>query len=182
DILDFDFLKAAGAGEKIRVAGNIPYYITAAIIERVILAREVVKDAFFTMQKEVGERITAVPHTKAYGSLTVFVNFYGQAKKYFAIGRKAFFPEPNVDSVFIGIDFKSGDKLPFDDEKFFFRVVKAGFSEKRKMLVNNLSKEFKTGKDTIAKILADSGVSEKARAEEVDIKGFSSIAAALSRV
>ncbi|MBM3255687.1 MAG: ribosomal RNA small subunit methyltransferase A [Candidatus Omnitrophica bacterium] len=143
-IIHHDILKLELPGyfikpkEKIKVVGNIPYYISTPIIERLLKYRQNIEEAFLTLQKEFAKRIVAKPGSGDYGSLSCFVQYYAQAQILFTIKKNSFFPVPKVDSCFLRLNMK--DKLPLgpEKEKEFFRVVRAAFNQRRKILRNSL--------------------------------------------
>jgi 16S rRNA (adenine1518-N6/adenine1519-N6)-dimethyltransferase len=146
DFLEADLPELAEAeGRKIRVVGNIPYYITSPILFKLIDEREAVRDALLLVQLEVAERLTAHPRTKAYGIPTVLANFFGEVTMLFRVPRGAFRPPPNVDSAMVRIDFardyftRTGVPRPagFDDAAFR-KLVRALFAMRRKTVRNNL--------------------------------------------
>jgi len=142
DFMNFDFGSIkTGLKKTIRVIGNIPYYITVPILEKIIDNRNNVRDAYFTVQKEVAERICAPEGSKTYGSLSVFIQYYADAEIIFKIGRKSFFPVPKVDSAFIRLKFRDG-KIKVKSEEMFFRLVRGVFGVRRKTLANGLRKVF----------------------------------------
>jgi len=177
-IINADFLKIdlkeifnENNCKKFKIVGNIPYYITGPIIEKIIRNKELVDSAYLTVQKEVAERIVASEGTKKYGSLSVFVQFYANAKILFKIGKKAFFPEPKVDSAFIKFDFNKG-KINVKDEELFFKIVHIAFSKRRKKILNNLSNDLKIKKDKIMEIFNELKIKEDSRVENISIVDF----------
>jgi 16S rRNA (adenine1518-N6/adenine1519-N6)-dimethyltransferase len=137
---------------RLRIAGNIPYYITSPIIFKLIDEREAVRDATLLVQQEVAERLTAKPSTKAYGIPTVLANFFGEVKMLFRVPAGAFRPVPKVDSAVIHLDFDRGyfarlgeistvNARPFD-EHLFRTLVRGAFAMRRKTLRNNLKALF----------------------------------------
>ncbi len=157
--------------QKFLVAGNIPYYITGPIIEKIIENRKIIDCAYLTIQKEVAERIVAKEGSKKYGTLSVFVQFYSEPHILFQINRKAFFPEPKVDSAFIKLILKQNEPQ-IKDHILFFKIVKAAFSERRKKVVNNLSKSLKISKNDIAEILNNLKIPLNVRAENISLVDF----------
>ncbi len=132
-------------GQSIRVAGNIPYYITSPILFKLIDERAAVRNAMLLVQKEVAERLTAKPRTKAYGIPTVLANFFGEVTFLFKVPSGAFRPVPSVDSALVRIDFerdyftRSGTPKPADfDEAAFRKLVRGLFAMRRKTIRNNL--------------------------------------------
>ncbi len=166
------------AEKKLRVIGNIPYYITSPILFKLIDEREAVRDAVLLVQREVAERLTAKPRTKAYGIPTVLANFFGEVTLLFRAPRGAFRPAPTVDSALVRIDFSRDffmrmDKVrpPEFDETAFRKLVRALFAMRRKTIRNNL-KAFVSPE--ILRRLEDSSLSLflNARAEELSIEDF----------
>ena len=184
EIVEQDFLEvelqpiADREGKKIRVAGNIPYYITSPILFKLIDERAAVRDAILLLQKEVAERLTAKPRTKAYGIPTVLANFFGEVKFLFKIPAGAFRPAPNVDSAVVRIDFerdyfaRAGIPKPADfDDDGFRKLVRGLFAMRRKTIRNNLKALL--GPEAVQSI-EDSTLSHvlNARAEEFSIEDF----------
>ncbi len=132
-------------GAKLKVIGNIPYYITSPILFKLIDDRRHITDATLLIQLEVAERLTASPRTKAYGIPTVLANFFGDVKMLFKVKAGCFRPVPNVDSALVTIDFqndyftRTGQTAPEGfDPKIFQSFVRLMFGMRRKMLRNNL--------------------------------------------
>jgi 16S rRNA (adenine1518-N6/adenine1519-N6)-dimethyltransferase len=139
DILKVDFLKISRkVRSRLRVIGNIPYYITTPILFKVIEQQEVVRDLTMLMQREVGKRIVAKPGTKDYGILSVFGQYYGAPKLLFKVSPKAFSPEPKVFSVLLRLDFEQRPAYRLLNEEIFVAVVRGTFGKRRKTLRNGL--------------------------------------------
>jgi len=139
DILDVDFLKLSRElRSRVRVIGNIPYYVTTPILFKVIEQREAVRDLIVLMQLEVGQRIVAKPGTKDYGILSVFGQYYGVPKLLFKVPPKAFSPEPKVLSVLLRLDFRNEPAHRLLNEEIFVTVVRGTFGKRRKTLRNGL--------------------------------------------
>jgi 16S rRNA (adenine1518-N6/adenine1519-N6)-dimethyltransferase len=139
DILKVDFLKISRkVRSRLRVIGNIPYYITTPILFKVIEQQEVVRDFTMLMQREVGQRIVAKPGTKDYGILSVFGQYYGAPKLLFKVSPKAFSPEPKVFSVLLRLDFEQRPAYRLHNEEIFVAVVRGTFGKRRKTLRNGL--------------------------------------------
>jgi 16S rRNA (adenine1518-N6/adenine1519-N6)-dimethyltransferase len=159
----------------IKAVGNIPYYITAPIIEKLIDNKRLISKAWLTVQKEVGDRMAAPEGSKTYGSLSVFCQFNAGVKKLLKIDRKSFFPIPDVDSAFMELDFSGKKPVEVKDDKFFFRIVHAGFSQRRKMLINNVKRELDITAEAALSAFKQAGIGEKARAEDVSIIDFAKL-------
>ena len=164
------------------VVANLPYYITTPIMLKLIEAKLPINKMVMMMQKEVAERIVAQPGTKAYGSLSIVVQYYMQASIAFIVPKKAFVPQPNVDSAILKLDRRMAPIVDVVNEDFFFKVVKAAFKQRRKTLWNNLVQEF--GKDEQVKhrltaSLEQAGISPQKRGEALSIQEFADLSNAL---
>jgi 16S rRNA (adenine1518-N6/adenine1519-N6)-dimethyltransferase len=139
DFLEYDLASAhARAGRPVRVVGNIPYNITSQILFHVLDHREHVRDATLMMQKEVAERITAGPRTKAYGILSVFCQLFADVRTLFDVSPNAFHPKPRVRSTVLRLVPLERPRFVLPDEEFFRRMVRAVFGKRRKTLRNSL--------------------------------------------
>ena len=177
DILQADL--STISNDKLRIVGNIPYYITSPIIFKLIDDRQYTKDALLLVQLEVAERLTAEPRTKAYGIPTVLTNFFGEVTYLFKVKAGSFRPVPKVDSAVIHINFERGyfDRsnltVPLGlDMKDFQRFVRQVFAMRRKTLRNNL-KAF-ASEEGVGRMEADAALTQYLgrRAEELLIEDF----------
>ncbi len=172
--VDISEIESKLNGEYTLVA-NLPYYITTPIIMRFLEEAKLVKSLVVMVQQEVGERLVASSGTSDYGAITVSVNLYGSASIIKWVGREMFTPPPNVDSVVVKIDIdrnKYAD-VDFDSVK---KAVKIGFSNRRKMLVNNLMRELKLDRTTVENILTNADISLSCRGETLNEKEYISLA------
>ena len=178
DILKLDINKLIEdeGMENVKIMGNLPYYITTPIIMKIL--DEGVKASSITimMQKEVADRIKAGPGTKAYGALSVAVQYYCTVDKVASVPRSVFVPQPNVDSVVLRLNIRSEKAVKLDNEKLFFDCVKAGFGQRRKTLLNSLQKVNGVDKNIVMQSLASAGIEESRRAETLTIEEFALIA------
>ena len=166
----------------IKVVANLPYYITTPILMHLIESGIPFSEFVVMMQKEVADRISAKPNTKAYGSLSIAVQYYMTAKVAFIVPRTVFVPAPNVDSAILKMVRRPEPAVAVKDEKFFFKVSKASFTHRRKTLWNNLTGYFgKTEevKDKLTKALDQAGLSPSVRGEALGLEEFASLADAL---
>ena len=166
----------------IKVVANLPYYITTPILMHLIESGIPFSEFVVMMQKEVADRISAKPNTKAYGSLSIAVQYYMTAKVAFIVPRTVFVPAPNVDSAILKMVRRPEPAVAVEDEKFFFKVSKASFTHRRKTLWNNLTGYFgKTEeiKDKLTKALDQAGLSPSVRGEALGLEEFASLADAL---
>ena len=167
----------------IKVVANLPYYITTPILMHLIESGIPFSEFVVMMQREVADRISAQPNTKAYGSLSIAVQYYMTAKVAFIVPRTVFVPAPNVDSAILKMVRRDQPAVAVQDEKFFFKVSKASFVHRRKTLWNNLTSYF--GKSEEVKIKLENAL-EKAnlvanvRGEALDLEAFARLSDALS--
>lgn len=149
-----------------KVVANVPYYITGAILRHLFSARQKPTCLVMTVQKEVAERITAVPPQMSL--LAVSIQLYGHAEIITTIKAGAFWPRPDVDSAVIRLSLFPEPLLPCAEEKRFFKLVKAGFSQKRKQLKNNL-RQLGYNSSEISGILDKAGIDGRRRAETLTL-------------
>ena len=154
---------------------NIPYYITTPIIMKLIESKINFKAITIMIQKEVADRFSAVPKTKNYGSITVFLNYYYDIEKLLFVSRNAFIPKPNVDSEVISLREKQVKKTVLNED-LFFKLVRDSFKYKRKNIRNNLKNyDLKI----IESVLKKYNMDLTSRAEELSVDIFIDIANAL---
>ena len=166
----------------IKVVANLPYYITTPILMHLIESGIPFSEFVVMMQKEVADRISAQPNTKAYGSSSIAVQYYMTAKVAFIVPRTVFVPAPNVDSAILKMVRRPEPAVAVEDESFFFKVSKASFTHRRKTLWNNLTGYFGKAeevKDKLTKALDQAGLSPSVRGEALSLAEFASLADAL---
>ena len=157
--------------ENIYIIANIPYYITTPIIKHIINLEQL-KSMTLLVQEEVARRICALPGSKSYGSLTVYLNYYFQIKYLFKVSKFAFNPVPKVESAVINFERKK-EKRKVKSEELFFKLINDSFKMKRKTLKNNL-KNYNWNK--IKEVLEKNNLNENVRAEELSLEIFIEIA------
>ena len=158
--------------KKLYVVANLPYYITTPIIVKLIEDELNVDKIVVMVQKEVGDRFKAKPNSKDYSSLSVFLNYYYDVFKIMDVSRNVFMPKPNVDSIVLEF-VKKNDMLFVKDKTLFFKLIRDSFKQKRKNIRNNL-KGYDL--DVINDVLSKYGFDLNARAEQLSIEVFVSIA------
>lgn len=169
----------------IKVVANLPYYITTPILMHLIESKIPFAEFVVMMQKEVADRISAEPNTKAYGSLSIAVQYYMTAKVAFIVPRTVFVPAPNVDSAILKMTRREQPLVQVKDEDFFFRVSKISFVHRRKTLWNNLTSHFGKAEETKAKLekaLEMAEIKPSIRGEALSIAEFAKLADALKKV
>lgn len=167
----------------IKVVANLPYYITTPILMHLIESKIPFAEFVVMMQKEVAVRISAEPNTKAYGSLSIAVQYYMTAKVAFVVPRTVFVPAPNVDSAILKMTRREQPLVEVKDEDFFFRVSKISFVHRRKTLWNNLTSHFGKSEEVKAKLeqaLENANIKPSIRGEALSIPDFARLSDALS--
>ena len=166
----------------IKVVANLPYYITTPILMHLIESKIPFAEFVVMMQKEVADRISAEPNTKAYGSLSIAVQYYMTAKVAFVVPRTVFVPAPNVDSAILKMTRRKQPLVEVKDEDFFFRVSKASFVHRRKTLWNNLTSHFGKSeevKNKLEQALENATIKPSIRGEALSISDFARLSDAL---
>ena len=165
-----------------KVIGNLPYYITTPIIMALLEGGIHADSITIMMQKEVADRIKSNPGTKAYGALSVAVQYYCTVRNVAVVPKEVFFPAPKVDSAVLRLDLRDEKPVELDDEKMFFRCIKAGFGQRRKTLSNSLIGLGDVTKEEVKSCLEAAGIDEKRRAETLNLDEFSAIANYFSKL
>lgn len=162
------------------VVANLPYYVTTPIIMRILEAKAPFRTLVMMIQKEVAERIGAKPGTKAYGSLSIAIQYFAEAEVCFTVPKQVFIPAPNVDSAVIRLNIRKEPAVRVEDEAFFFEVTRASFAQRRKTILNNLTSHFgKASKPDVEAALEKAGVDPKRRGETLSLEEFAQLADAL---
>ncbi len=164
-------------GEKIHIVANLPYYITTPILLRLLHDKLPIDTMTVMMQKEVAERMAAKPNTKAYGSLTIAVQYYTNAEIVMEVPRTVFLPQPNVTSSVLHLDLKAKKDVDVQDENLFFEIIRASFVHRRKTILNNLSVFYKEKitKSDLSLILTEIDIDPKRRGESISIEEYAKI-------
>ena len=169
----------------IKVVANLPYYITTPILMHLIESKIPFSEFVVMMQREVADRISAEPNTKAYGSLSIAVQYYLTAKVAFIVPRTVFVPAPNVDSAILKMTRLDAPAVAVQDEDFFFKVAKASFVHRRKTLWNNLTSHFGKTEEIKVKLeqaLQTADIKPSIRGEALSIADFARLADSLKTV
>lgn len=190
-IVHSDILKADVKGlidtelagfKDIMVVANLPYYVTTPILMKLLTENLPLRGFVVMMQKEVADRISAKPGTKAYGSLSIAVQYYCTAEVAMIVPKTVFMPQPNVDSAVLKLIRHEEPPVSVIDEDFFFSVTRAAFAQRRKTLLNNLQSQLPNGKakkEDILRALEQAGVEPTRRGETLSIAEFGALADAL---
>ncbi len=186
DVLKVDLLslvKEEFGEQKPKLIANLPYYVTTPIIMMFLEERIPVSDLIVMIQKEVADRIIAKPSTKAYGALSVVVQYFTEPSIVTRVSRGSFMPMPNVDSSVVRLKVRDNPPVELIDESLFFLTIKDGFGKRRKTLLNALSSGFLKISKEQAKIALDlAGIPENTRGEALSIDEFATLANAIYKV
>ena len=185
DFLKFDIKKALKKYPKFKsykVIANLPYYITAPIISKLIETKPCFSLATLTVQREVGDRMIAEPGSKSYGSFSIYVQYYFEVKIASYIPKSAFIPHPAVSSAIIILKPRKIPPVKVKNEKTFFDIVHAAFEHRRKTLRNAIliSGKFKFPRDKLDKALSKAGIDGERRGETLNMEEFAKISNFLS--
>lgn len=152
------------------VCANLPYYITSPVIMRLLESRLKIDSVTVMVQKEAAVRLCADVGSRDSGAVTVAVNYYAEAQKLFDVSRGSFMPSPNVDSAVIRLDILKNPPIEVSDEKFFFSMVKAAFSQRRKTASNGISAGMGISKPTVIEAIEAADLSPTVRAEALTME------------
>ncbi len=162
-----------------KVVANLPYNIASAVVTRMLEQVPGISRLVVTVQREVAERIAARPGTRAYGMLSVAVQFYAMPRILERIPAGAFLPPPEVESALLEIIPLASPPVEVPDVRAFFQVVAAGFGQRRKTLANALAGGLRLAKAVAERTCARAGVDPRARAETLDLAAFARLTRAL---
>lgn len=186
DILQVDFEQFAKdyltETSRLVVIANLPYYITTPITMALLESKLPVETMVLMMQKEVASRLEAKPSTKAYGSLSIALQYYTEVEVAFTVPRTVFMPQPNVESAIIRLDVRDEPAVQVEDETLFMKLVRASFQQRRKTIWNNLRKslEIKGQEEDLREAFIQSGINPSRRGESLSIQEFAQLADAIS--
>jgi len=174
DILRFDLAGIVDEYHgKIQVIGNLPYNISSPCLEKLVANRSIIDRAILMFQSEFAQRLCATPGEKAYGAMTVLVNYNGRTAPLIQVPRNAFYPRPKVDSAVVEIDFEQPYVPRARHEGAFEKVVKGAFSHRRKTLVNSLKSFFPSlDQAELLQWLASCSINPRRRAETLHMDEF----------
>lgn len=186
-VINEDILKADVASaieshlydcDEIFVVANLPYYITTPILMGLLEKHLNINSYVVMMQKEVGERLSAAPSTKAYGSLSIAVQYYTDVKRIMVVPKGVFMPPPNVDSLVVKLKTLESPRVDVEDETLFFKLTRGAFVQRRKTILNNymsLIQDSKEHKARIVEWLEGSGVAPSRRGESLDLNDYAQL-------
>lgn len=164
------------SGMEVVVCANLPYYITSPVIMKLLEDKLPISAITVMVQKEAAQRICAEVGSRQSGAVTVSVNYYAKPEMLFSVSAGSFMPAPKVDSAVIRLNVLDEPPVKVNDEKMLFSVIKAAFSQRRKVISNSLSSGLSLDKSKTAEVLEKSGVPLNARAEKLSLQNFADIA------
>lgn len=170
------------AGMPVVVCANLPYYITSPVIMRLLEQPLPIRSLTVMVQKEAAQRITAAPGTRECGAISAAVWYYSTPKLLFSVSRGSFLPAPAVDSAVIRLDIPPELPADWPPKEDFFAVVRAGFGQRRKTLLNSLSAGLRWEKETTRALLETAGLPENTRAEQVTLEQWKALAAGYGKM
>lgn len=179
DVLEIDLHKLIEeefSGMEVVVCANLPYYITSPVIMKLLEDKLPISAITVMVQKEAAQRICAEVGSRQSGAVTVSVNYYAKPEMLFSVSAGSFMPAPKVDSAVIRLNVLDEPPVAVNDEKKFFSVVKASFSQRRKVILNSLSSGLSMDKTRLAEVLEKASVPQNARAEKLTLQNFADIA------
>lgn len=175
DILKFPLrLTSCTLNLKLKVIGNLPYCIVSPILAYLIENRRFIDSIYITLQKELAYRIMAKPGSREYGAFTIFLNYYTNPCIIFPIKRTCFYPQPDVDSCFMQLKMLEKPRAETGNERLFFEIMRAAFQNRRKTILNSLSRNSATGfsKEELSRILERAGIRPDRRPQTLGIDEF----------
>ena len=179
DVLETDLhklIEGEFSGMEVVVCANLPYYITSPVIMKLLEDKLPISAITVMVQKEAAQRICAEVGSRQSGAVTVSLNYYAKPEMLFSVSAGSFMPAPKVDSAVIRLNVLDEPPVKVNDEKKLFSVIKAAFSQRRKVISNSLSSGLSLDKSKTAEVLEKSGVPLNARAEKLSLQNFADIA------
>ena len=166
-----------GTIQQVKIVANLPYYITTPIIMKLLEEKLPIDSITVMVQKEVAQRLTAIPGTKNTGAITYTVYYYAEADSIIRVPKDSFFPEPKVDSEVIQLKIREMPPVVTNNEKILFKLIKQAFMQRRKTLVNSLEHSgLFQQKQEIVTLLQKLNINEKVRGEALSLEQFAKIA------
>lgn len=160
----------------VKIIGNLPYYITTPIIMKILEDGVKAESIVIMMQKEVADRIKALPGGKTYGALSVAVQYYCTVDTVAMVPKEVFVPAPKVDSTVLRLNIRKEKSIDLLDETTFFECIKQGFGQRRKTLSNSISGTADLSKEEGIMALEKSGIEPIRRAETLSLEEFAKLA------
>lgn len=184
DVMKIDLKKLIDEefhGMNVVVCANLPYYVTSPILMKLLEERLKISAITVMVQKEVAQRLCAGAGNRNTSSISLAVNYYAEPEILFHVKSGSFMPAPKVDSAVVKLNIREIPACEVADERLFFKVIKAAFSQRRKTIINALSNNFSLSKEETFRVLNDAGVSLSSRAENLQLEDFAKISKNISK-
>lgn len=167
--------------ERVSVVANLPYYVTTPILMKLLEEKLPLHNIVVMIQKEVAERMAASPGGKEYGSLSIAVQYYSEPELVCIVPHTVFIPQPNVESAVIRLKVRERPPVEVADEKHFFDVVQAAFTQRRKTIANNLKSRFfpGEGRERLEALLSEAGIEPSRRGETLSLEEYARLSGVL---
>jgi 16S rRNA (adenine1518-N6/adenine1519-N6)-dimethyltransferase len=174
DALKVDFNEVIGEEKSVKVVANLPYYVTTPIIAKLLTENYKFNSLTIMIQKEVAERIAAIPDTKEYGALSILVQYYCDTEIIRKVSPASFIPQPKVESIVIKLDRLPEPRVKVQDQKLYFTISRDAFNMRRKTLWNAL-KPLQLEKEKLEQGFTDSGIDPRRRGETLSLEEFANL-------
>ncbi len=184
DVLELDLarlMKERFGSREICVCANLPYYITSPVIMRLLESGLPLRFVTVMVQKEAARRICAPPGVRECGAVSASVWYHSKPEILFQVARGSFLPPPNVDSAVIRLELRKEPPVEVADEAFFFSVVRAAFSQRRKTAANSIAAAGKISKGQVEQVLESMGTAKNVRAEQLTLEQLAALANGLAK-
>ena len=165
-----------GEGCSLRVAANLPYYITTDVLTKLLVTLPEAKSIAVMIQKEVGDKLLSQPGDEGYGPLAILCQYFCEVRRALDVPAACFTPPPKVDSAFVCMPWRDQPAVQVGDEARFFRIVNAAFALRRKTLCNNLTSAFRLTREEALAWIACAGLPENIRGEALSLQQFADLA------
>ncbi len=179
DVLKVDLdsiIKENSNFKTVKIVANLPYYITTPIIMKLLEENLKIESIVVMVQKEVAQRLVAIPGSKLSGAITYSVHFYATPSEVTLVPRTSFIPEPEVDSEVIKLDIRENVPVLLDNKELFFKIIKASFMQRRKTLLNGLiNGKILKNKEEVKEIFKKLNFNDNIRGEELTLEQFAQL-------
>ena len=174
DILEFSIEDKISPAKRLKVFGNLPYYITTPILEYLISNRRFITLMLIVVQKEVADRVLAVAGSEDYGSLSCFIQYHCKVSYLHTIKRTSFYPVPEVDSSLLKLEVLNKPSVKVGDERLLFKIIRGAFNQRRKTILNSLSRTevLDLPKERLLQVLEKNGIDPLSRPEDLSLEAF----------
>ena len=183
DMLEQDISSFAKGKERIILFGNIPYYITTPLVEMAINNKKHIKSVYLVIQREFADRLVSGPGSKAFGSISCYVQYFTKIRKVFNITKNCFYPRPEVDSSLVEMEVLASPSVKVGDEKLMFKIIRKAFTGRRKKIVNTLALGDFLDMDVSRwrEIFSRLGIDPALRAEDLSLSQYAAVADEVTR-